>query len=46
VVITFGVITTCRVIRSAVIHEVVLVNNSVDMCEFHFRRRASYADYF
>ena len=35
------VITKCRVIRSA-----VLVNNSVDMCEFHFRRKASYAVYF
>jgi hypothetical protein len=34
------------VIRSAVIHEVVMVNNSVDMCEFHFRRKASYAVYF
>jgi len=39
--ITEGVITTCCVIGSA-----VLVNNSVDMCEFYFRRKASYAVYF
>jgi hypothetical protein len=25
---------------------VVMVNNSVDMCESHFRRKASYAVYF
>ena len=30
------VITTSCVIRFA-----VMVNNSVDMCEFHFRRKAS-----
>ena len=26
--------------------DAVLVNNSVDMCESHFRRKASYAVYF
>jgi hypothetical protein len=25
---------------------VVMVNNSVDMCDSHFRRKASYAVYF
>ena len=40
------IVINAVVIRSAVIHKVVMVNNSVDMCEFHFRRKASYAVYF
>ena len=34
------------VINAVVIRSAVLVNNSVDMCESHFRRKASYAVYF